>query len=339
MRISINVAHRAWDESPRGWAAQLERVVRTADEIGVDTVWAEDRTARPADPAGPPHEAALEICTTLGFLAPHSQRVRLGAMVAPAAFRVPGLIARAATTLDILSGGRARLGLGAGHAEQEPADPIEHFERVEDLLRSAHRMWAGGEGSEFPGAHPDPGGSHACPAGRGAGPGGPGSAPAGSCAHPAIPRTGRARPYAGPRPPVLIAGRGEARMLPLVARYADACTLVDVPRGGATVRGKLGILAVHCRKIGRPVFDIDVSATVRMGPGQTADDLVASCRRFAGLGIGHVVLVLEGPWTHGVVQTLTAAAPVIAGMYTEPGAAPEVTYTGAYRAPAVGAPV
>lgn len=315
MRISINVAHHAWPEGPRGSARQLERVVGTADEIGLDTVWVADHLMQ-TDPTRSPDEAVLEAYTTLGFLASRSERVRLGAMASPVGNRAPSLLIKAVTTLDVLSGGRAWLGVGVGYADHEaaamglPAPGIpERFERIEDLLRLAHQMWSGDD-SPFRGAHCDLARPYASPL-----------------------------PLSGPHPPVMIGGNGEARMLPLVARYADACNLLDVPHGGATLRRKLDILAVHCRKIGRPLGDIDTSVSVRLRPEESADELVAHCRHFADLGIGHVVLMPGGPWTERAMRTLAAALPAIHGLHRDQGAETKVAYLDSYRAPVLGVPV
>lgn len=315
MRISINVAHHDWPEGPRGSAAQLERVVTTADEIGLDTVWVADHLLQ-ADPTGSPDEAMLEAYTTLGFLASRSERVRLGALASAVTYRAPSLLIKAVTTLDVLSGGRAWLGVGAGYAEHEaaamglpmPALP-ERFERIEDLLRLARQMWSGDD-SPFRGAHSE-------------------------LARP----YGSPLPLTGPHPPVLIAGNGEAQMLPLVAQYADACNLLDVPHGGATVRRKLDILAVHCRKAGRSFGDIDTSVTTRLRPDESPDELVAHCAHFARLGLDHVVLVAAGPWTRQAMKTLVAAAPAIRSLRREEDAEPRVVSLDSHRAPAVGVPV
>lgn len=316
MRISINVAHHAWPEGPAGSAAHLERVVTTADDLGLDTVWVADHLLQ-TDPAGSPDEAVLEAYTTLGFLASRSERVRLGAMASPVAYRAPSLIVKAVTTLDVLSGGRALLGVGAGYADHEAAamglptpTVAERFDRMEDLLRLARQMWAGDD-SPFLGTHTEIARPYAAP-----------------------------RPLSTPHPPVLIAGNGEARMLPLVARYADACHLPDVPHSGATLRRKLDILAVHCRKLGRPVDDIDVSVGTRLRPEQSADELVAHCRHFAALGIEHMVLVPGGPWTTAAMTPLARALPAIRGLRREPEEpASKVAYIDAYRVPAVSIPV
>lgn len=315
MRISINVAHHTWPEGPRGSAAQLERVVTTADEIGLDTVWVADRLLQ-TDPNCRPDDAMLEAYTTLGFLASRSERVRLGAMAGAVTYRAPALLVKAVTTLDVLSGGRARLGVSAGYAEHEAAAlgllmpaAVERFEHVEDLLRLARQMWAGDD-SPFHGVHTELARPHTQPL-----------------------------PLSTPHPPILIAGNGESRLLPLVARYADAFNLLDVPHGGATLRRKLDILAVHCRKAGRSAADIDTSVSTRLRPEESADELVAHCRHFATLGIEHVVLVPSGPWTQGAMSTLAAAAPAIHGLRREPEPAAKIVHLDAHRVAAVGIPV
>jgi alkanesulfonate monooxygenase SsuD/methylene tetrahydromethanopterin reductase-like flavin-dependent oxidoreductase (luciferase family) len=351
MRISIHVAPHAGPEEPRRPASALERVVAAADEMGVDTVWVADRLTRTggqdARTGGPdtrtggqdrsPDEAVLDAYATLGFLASRSERVRLGTLASPVGHREPRLLIDAVTALDAVSGGRAWLGLGTGYAGREattrdvktpaatdrpaPAGP-ERYERIEDLLRLAHQVWSGDD-SPYRGAHCDLGRPYAGP-----------------------------RPLSGPHPPVLISGNGEPRMLPLVARYADACTLLDVPGGGATLRRKLDILAVHCRKVGRPVGDIDTSVSTGLRPEESVDELVAHCRHFAGLGIGHVVLVPAGPWTERSLRSLAAALPVIRGLHRNPHRDPhrdphrtdEPVGTGAGAAvpdsaPTLGAPV
>jgi alkanesulfonate monooxygenase SsuD/methylene tetrahydromethanopterin reductase-like flavin-dependent oxidoreductase (luciferase family) len=327
--IDIGIADHAWSEARRPeegrseegrseerrlGARQLERVVTAADEMGVDTVWVTDHQSR-TGPGRSPDEALPEVYATLGHLASRTERVRLGAMVNPVGRRAPGLLIDAVTTLDALSGGRAWLGIGAGPAPGvgpgpipgpgagpvsipaereaaagEPPAPDGRFERTEDLLRLAHRKWSGDD-SPFRGAHGDLAGPHA-----------------------------GLRPLSGPHPPVLIRGNGEARMLPLVARYADACTLYDGPNGGATLRHKFGILAVHLRKTGRPLGNIDTSVSTKPRPERSADELIAHCRHFAGLGIGHLVLASEGPWTERSLRTLASALPAIHALHRQPDA-------------------
>lgn len=293
MRISINVAHHGGSGRPGGAAAYLGEVVTAADELGLDTVWVAERLLGPDADGLADHDAVLEAYTALGFLTSRSTRVRLGVAATALAYRQPALTVRAAATLDVLSGGRARLGVSAGYAQydghgghdgSEPAPPplAERFGYVEDLLRLAHRT-----------VHP----------------------------------------------PVTVAGLGEARMLPLVARFADACNLLDVPHEGDTLRRKLDILAVHCRKLGRPLSDIDLSATLRSEVGETSAALIARCRRLAAVGFDHVVLSPDGPWTPRALDTLATAAPAIGELSEQPAAVSTVAYIDAYRVPAAGIPV
>jgi hypothetical protein len=92
---------------------------------------------------------------------------------------------------------------------------------------------------------------------------------------------------------------GERRTLPLVARYADACNLFDVPAGGATIRRKLDALARSCDAVGRDVEDIEVTLSSRLGEGETVEQFTQRCAGLRSLGIDHVVLVTTGPWRHG----------------------------------------
>jgi F420-dependent oxidoreductase-like protein len=258
----------------------------------VDTVWVVDHLLQ-ADPTAAPGETEmLEAYTTLGFLAGQAERVRLGTMVTGVTFRPPALLVKAVTTLDVLSGGRAWLGLGAGYQAEEaaamglPLPPVaERFERLEETLQIATRMWAGDD-APFEGTHyrlgrPD----------------------------------GSPLPIQRPRPPILIGGTGERRTLRLVARYADACNLFDIPDGGRTVKHKLEVLARHCADLGRPYEQIEKTLSTRLEAGEPSDAFVARCAAAAALGIEHMVVITSGPWTTEALATLAAAIPALA----EPG--------------------
>jgi F420-dependent oxidoreductase-like protein len=286
MRVSISVTNYSWPSGPRRLGAELVRLVRAANAAGVDTVWVVDHLLQ-ADPnAAPDQRDMLEAYTTLGFLAAHTERVRLGTMVTGVTFRPPALLVKAVTTLDVLTGGRAWLGIGAGYHGEEaqamglPLPPVaERFERLEETLQIAARMWAGDD-SPFEGRH--------CRLGR----------PAGS-----------PLPVQRPHPPILIGGAGERRTLRLVARYADACNLFDIPDGGQTVKRKLEVLAGHCEEIGRPYAAIEKTLSTRLEAGESADEFVSRCAAAAALGIEHMVVGIAGPWTAEALATLAAAIP------------------------------
>ena len=285
MRVSVSLTNYSW---PDGLAPSLGRVVEAADRAGLDTVWVADHLIQ-ADPTAPPDDTEmLEAYTTLGFLAARTERVRLGTMVTGVTFRPPALLVKAVTTLDVLTGGRAWLGIGAGHQRDEAAamglpfpPPAERFERLEETLQIADRMWAGDE-TTFEGRRY---------------------------------RLGRPQGSPGPaghaRPPVLIGGAGERRTLRLVARYADACNLFDIPDGGRTVRHKLEVLARHCEELGRPYEAIEKTLSTRLEVGEPAEEFVRRSVAAAALGIEHMVVISSHPWTAEGLSTLAAAVPAL----------------------------
>jgi F420-dependent oxidoreductase-like protein len=280
MRISLSVTNYSWPTGPPGLRAELLRLVRAAEDAGLDTVWVADHLIQ-ADPNSTPDAEMLEAYTTLGYLAAQTTRVRLGTMVTAATYRPASLLVKAVTTLDVLSGGRAWLGLGAGYQQDEaramdlPLPPVgERFERLEELLRLAKQMWAG-DPSPFDGRHYRP------------------QRPVNN--PPALSR---------PHPPILIGGTGEHKTLPLVARYADACNLFDIPDGGATIRRKLAVLARHCEQVGRPYEEIEKTVSTRLEPGESPDRFAGRCAALAAFGIEHAVVITAGPWTEDAVATL-----------------------------------
>jgi alkanesulfonate monooxygenase SsuD/methylene tetrahydromethanopterin reductase-like flavin-dependent oxidoreductase (luciferase family) len=218
----------------------------------------------------------LEGWTTLGFMAANSQRARLGLMVGGVHYRNPGLWVKAATTLDVLSGGRAWLGIGAGwnQAESEglgfPFPPLgERFEQLEDTLRIAHGMWQGERGSEedFQGRR-----FHATRL------------------------LNAPQSITRPRVPIMIGGGGEKKTLRLVAQFADASNLFGGP---AQLLPKYGILAEHCEAVGRDFNEIErtnlqqftVSGRNAWGARpESADELVERLGRLAEAGVQHVIL-------------------------------------------------
>ena len=158
MRVSLSITNYSWPGGPADIGTQLGRVIRAADDAGIDTVWVTDHLIQ-ADPNSTREAEMLEAYTTLGFLAGQSGRVRLGTMVTGVTYRPPALLVKAVTALDVLSGGRAWLGIGAGYHEEEartmglPLPGVaERFERLEETLRLAIQMWSGDDAA-FHGAH------------------------------------------------------------------------------------------------------------------------------------------------------------------------------------------
>jgi F420-dependent oxidoreductase-like protein len=213
--------------------------------------------------SGRADEPMLEGYTTLGYLAGITERMTLGLLVTGVTYRHPGILAKTVTTLDVLSGGRARLGIGASWYEREqrglgvPVVPVaERFERLEEALQICLQMWSDDNGP-FTGKHYQLAETLCVPA-----------------------------PISQPRPPILIGGGGEKKTLRLVARYADACNLFAVEP--AALRQKLDILKAHCDTEGR---DYDtITKTVAFGPGQVADvdAFLARLEEYAELGFTEI---------------------------------------------------
>jgi F420-dependent oxidoreductase-like protein len=286
VRLSLNITNFSSSEGPGGLGAWLGRIARAADESGLDTLWVSDHLLQ-ADPNSGLDAEMLEAYTTLGFLASQTHRIRLGTMVTAVTYRPPALLVKAVTTLDVLSGGRAWLGIGAGYHQGEatamglPLPAIgERFERLEETLRLALAMWAGDD-TAFAGIHY-------------------------RLARPVNSPNSIRRPH----PPILIGGMGETKTLPLVARYADACNLFDIPDGGRTIKHKLAVLARHCGKLGRAYDDIEKTLSTRLKLGESPDAFTRRCSEIAALGIEHIVVIVAGPWTDEAVATVAAAARV-----------------------------
>src|SRR5689334_4500208 len=223
MRIGLQIPDFTWPGGPAELGGELATVARTADEAGFEFLAVMDHFFQ-IPVIGPPEQDMLEAYTTLGFLAAHTSRTKLITVVTGVAYRHPGVLAKMISTLDVLSGGRAWLGIGAAWNEQEarglgvPFPGLaERFERLEETLRICLHMWAGDE-SPFEGKHF-------------------------RLEHPLnVPA-----PLTKPHPPIMIGGGGERKTLRLVARYADACNLFDTPQ----LEHKLQVLREHCERVGR----------------------------------------------------------------------------------------
>jgi F420-dependent oxidoreductase-like protein len=287
VRVSVNVTNFSWADGPRALRAHLSSLAQSLDAAGVHTLWVSDHLWQ-ADPFASPEEPMLEAYTTLGYLAAATTRLRLGTMVTAATFRAPALLIKAVTTLDVLSGGRAWLGVGAGYNRDEAQGmdlllpPVaERFARLSELLALARQMWDGDQ-APFHGQH--------YRLER------PISSP---------------QPISAPRIPVLIGGSGERRTLRLVAEYGDACNLFDIPDGGQTLGRKFGVLAAHCAAVGRRYDDIERTVTTALLPDESAEQLAERCRALSGLGADHVVLIGRGRPLHPtdldtISRTITA---------------------------------
>ncbi|BBX91770.1 TIGR03560 family F420-dependent LLM class oxidoreductase [Mycolicibacterium boenickei] len=293
MKLSVSVTNYSWREPIHQRLASLARFL---DGTAVDTLWVPDHLVQ-ADPASALDEPMLEAYTALGYLAAATGRIRLGTMVTAATFRAPALLIKAVTTLDVLTDGRAWLGLGAGYNAAEASamglflpGTAERFERMAELLQLAHQMWRGDE-TPFLGRYLTV------------------QQPIGS-----------PRPVTAPHPPVLIGGTGERRTLRLVAQYGDACNLFDVPDGGTAIRRQLDVLDRHCADVGRSAGEIERTVTAALHDGEPPDALVERCHALANIGIQHVVLIIRGrPWTPADLAVAAAAADQLRDRVHTPG--------------------
>src|ERR1700742_1296425 len=201
MRIGLHISDFTWDGGASGLRFKLADIAKRAEDAGVDRISVMDHVWQ-IGPIGPPEHEMLEAYTALGWLAAKTERVKLLAMVTAVVYRDPGLLAKAVTTLDVLSGGRAILGIGAAWNAEESAGlarfspPLaERFERLEEAILICKQMWSGDEGP-FAGKHYQ------------------------------LARTlNSPQVLARPHPPILIGGGGEEKTLKLVARYGDACDI------------------------------------------------------------------------------------------------------------------
>jgi F420-dependent oxidoreductase-like protein len=267
VRIGLQIPSFTWPGGPAGLGARLGEIARSADDAGFASLWVMDHFFQ-IPMVGPAEREMLEGWTTLGFLAGHTRRARLGTLVTGVTYRHPGVLVKIASTLDVLSGGRAWLGIGAAWFEREhvglgvPFPPLaERFERLEETLRIALQMWSG-KAERFEGRH-----------------------------HTLAETLDVPAPLSRPHPPILIGGMGERKTLRLVARYADACNLF-LHAGREALAKKLEVLRRHCDAVGRPYAAIEKTAlgTVQLAPGKAgAVDVIRTCRELAAVGIEHAI--------------------------------------------------
>jgi F420-dependent oxidoreductase-like protein len=286
MKAGLQISSFTWPEGSRSIGPTLARVVRDADDAGFDSIWVMDHFFQIRG-VGRLEEPMLEGWTTLGFMAALTNRARLGLMVGGVHYRLPALWVKAATTLDVLSGGRAWLGIGAAWNEEEsnglgfPFPPLgERFEMLEETLQFAHGMWRGERGSEaaFEGRH-----------------------------YRATRLLNSPQAISRPHPPIMIGGGGERKTLRLVAQYADACNVFGGP---TAIHHKYEVLREHCTIVGRNPDEIERSTlqNVRLsfdgGRGESPQQVVDRFGELADAGAQHVIFEAKDVADPRVVETL-----------------------------------
>lgn len=268
MQLGIHVVAFDYPGGAKAVAPTLAKVGEVAESIGASHLSVMDHWFQ-MDQMAPAEDPMLEGYTTLGFLAARTSTIRLGLLVTGVTYRHPGLLAKIVTTLDVLSGGRAQLGIGAAWYEREhkglgvPFPPVaERFERLEETLQICQQMWDPDTNGPFSGRHYQLAETLCSPS-----------------------------PISDPRPRIMIGGGGEQKTLRLVARYADACNLFA--SSPDEVAHKLDVLRAHCDDAGRDPSSIHntilyVQPTLVSGD---VDGFLTDMEAYAAIGIEEVIVM------------------------------------------------
>lgn len=285
MRLGVQLVRFDHAGGAAGTGPALTAAGEAAEVAGVDRLALMDHLFQ-IPMLGDAEAPMLEGYTTLGFLAAATSSVRLQLLVTGVTYRHPGVLAKTVATLDVLSGGRAALGLGAAWYEREhralgvPFPPVaERLERLEETLQIVDQMWSDDDGP-FHGRHYHLEETICSP-----------------------------RPMSTPRPQVMVGGQGERKTLRLVARYADACNLFANPdTGPEAVAAKLDVLRRHCDREGTDYDRIHRtilwSAPLDPASGAAADDFVARMAHYAAVGVQEVVVMDHGRRPDAFVEAL-----------------------------------
>jgi F420-dependent oxidoreductase-like protein len=275
---------------PSRLGERLGAVARTADEAGFAYIALMDHFFQ-ISMVGPPEQDMLEAYTALGYVAACTSSARLLTLVTGVVYRHPGLLAKAVTTLDVLSGGRAWLGIGAAWNEEEarglgiPFPPLaERFERLEKTLQICLQMWAGDE-TPYAGAH-----------------------------YQLERPLNRPAAVSQPHPPIMIGGSGERKTLRMVARYGQACNLFP----GPDLARKLDVLRAHCEAEGRDYDEIEKTCYFRFDVGERgehADAVTEQLATLAELGFGSVIGSVADIWSLTPLEVIgSKIIPAVAGL-------------------------
>jgi len=281
MQVGLQIPDFTTPDGPVRLGADLATVARTADEAGFDFIAVMDHFFQ-IRAIGASEREMLEAYTTLGYLAACTSRAKLVTLVTGTVYRHPGILAKTVTTLDVLSGGRAWLGIGAAWNEEEsrglgiPFPPVaERFERLEETLQICLQMWRGDE-SPYRGTHYQ-------------------------LDRPLNSPQSLTRPH----PPIMIGGSGEKKTLRLVARYGDACNLFLTP----DLAHKLDVLRAHCEAEGRDydeiiktcyfVFDVGEK-------GEKAGEMVDRLGQLAELGFQAALGAVVNVWRVTPLEVMAA---------------------------------
>jgi len=285
MRLGLHYWNYSTPPDPTGIADTLAETARVAEQAGFSTFTVMDHYFQ-MEHAGSAAEPMLEAYTTLGHVAALTERMTLGVLVTGVMYRHPGLLAKIVTTLDVLSGGRARMGIGASWYEREqrglgvPVVPVaERFERLEETRQIGLQMWSDDDGP-FAGRHYQLAETLCVPA-----------------------------PISRPHPPIQVGGGGEKKTLLLAARYADACNLFG--SSPDDVGHKLDVLRSHCEDEGRD-YDRITKTVLAVRPALAdVDGFLAAAGEYAALGVTELEVM---PDRHPVEFATRIAEQVLPGL-------------------------
>ena len=285
MKVGLQIPDFSTPRGPTGLSRELATVARTADDAGFEYIAVMDHFFQIAS-VGAAEKEMLEGYTTLGYLAACTQHAALVTLVTGAVYREPGILAKIVTTLDVLSDGRAWLGIGAAWNDEEsrglgiPFPPVaERFERLEETLQICLQMWQGNE-KPYQGKHY-------------------------SLARPLNSPQSLSRPH----PPIMIGGGGEKKTLRLVAKYADACNLF----AGRDEARKLDVLRQHCEAVGRDYDTIYKTAYYWFDTSKGAQRIVDELGALAELGFDAAIGAVANVWDVSPLEVIGAEViPVVA---------------------------
>lgn len=301
MKVGLQVPRFHWPGRPENIGSKLAEIAKAADDYGFSSLWVMDHFYQVGQGYGDPEEPMLEAYAALAYMAAMTSRVKLGTMVTGAFYRYPGILVKTVTTLDVLSGGRGILGIGAGWYEKEsrgmgvpfPYSLRERMGRFEEALKIALHMWSD-DRSTFEGKYyrlEEP-----------------------ICSP---------QPVSRPHPFIMIGGEGERKTLRFVAKYADGCNLHlgahpklrgytqgafnDYATRFKRLTHKLNVLKRHCVRVGRDYDQIETSvlSPVEISPdAMTVDDVTEMCEELAEIGIRHVIFNMPNDHEIEPIQTI-----------------------------------
>ena len=299
MKLGISMGGFPVGTEARSMGPLLSRLARRADEAGVDSLWTMDHFFQIPITGQPPEAPLLEAYAMLAFLAAETKRITLGTLATCVAYRHPGVLVKAVTSIDVLSGGRVIFGVGAGAPFNElppgrsprdfeayglgiPFPPLaERFQRLEETVQIALQMWRGDE-TPYEGTH-----------------------------YQLLRPLNSPNALQRPHPPILIAGSGERKTLRLVARHGDLCNLFDLPGTGFAddLKHKLAVLRSHCDDAGRDYAAIEKTVSTFIDLADDRTRVLDHLAELAGLGIDHAMVSPRRPWDLATLDRVAALVP------------------------------